>query len=83
MREHLKDAALWLACVAGCIAFSAAAVWLDAEEPEPPQAAEWRASLERAAERAEFERLAAEQAQRDQAEVAAVMQGAHKEKRND
>ena len=76
MKEHLKDAALWLACFAGCVALGAAPVWLDADEPEPPQAAEWRASLERAAERAEFERLAAKQAQRDQAEVLAAMQGA-------
>ena len=51
MKEHLKDAALWLACFAGCVALGAAPVWLDADEPEPPQAAEWRASLERQRDR--------------------------------
>lgn len=76
MKEHLKVVAEWLGCIAACVALGAAPVLMDTDEPEPPQAAEFRASLERAAERAEFERLAAEQTQRDQQEVIAAMQGA-------
>lgn len=74
IRRLLRATATWFACVAGCIAFSATAVWLDKEEAEPPQAAEYRESLQRQAERAEFERLAAEQDRRDQEAVIAAMQ---------
>lgn len=54
MKEHLKVVAEWLGCIAACVALGAAPVLMDTDEPEPPQAAEWRALMDARQQQREF-----------------------------